>query len=125
MNQLKPQPWEPADATVYLREMGRSALLSVAYKLHAKERMAERSLIVSDLLYLLKTGFVFERGVQSEKSQGHYKYSLEGVTPNSGGRKLRAVIIPNYQACTLKIITFMWVDEKATKAGTLLENDDG
>ncbi len=118
------EPWEPSYATDAIREMAQNIQFSIAYKIHAKERLSERGLIASDVLYLLKNGFGLKPATKSEKSPGYYKYQIESLTPNSGGRKLRAVVIPNCKDCKLKIVTIMWVDERATRSGTLLENTD-
>lgn len=113
------EPWEPVDATYSLREMARSPVFSIAYKLHATERMQERGLIVSDLLFLLKNGHVRLKAEKST-SVGYYKYCIDGCTPNSGGRELRAVVVPNFNDCKLKLVTFMWKDEGSTKSGSIL-----
>ncbi len=52
---------------------------------------------------------------------GWYKYIIEGLTPNSAGRKIGAVIIPNAEYVKVKIVTVYWVDEASTRAGNLLE----
>lgn len=72
--------------------------------------MSERSLVVSDLLFVLRNGFVYE---EPEKSSldGYYKYCVEGQSPNSGARFLRIVAIPDEQNSQLKVITIMWRDQ--------------
>jgi hypothetical protein len=59
---------------------------------------------------LLKTGFVYEEPEPSTR-EGHYKYQIEGSTPNSEGRMVRAVVIPDGN-CAIKIVTVMWKDER-------------
>ncbi len=73
--------------------------------------MAERGLIVSDVLYLLKNGFVYENAEPATR-KGYYRYKMECRTPNSGSRRVRVVVIPEKRGCLLKLITIMWVDER-------------
>ena len=98
--------------------------MSISYKKHAMERLSERGLIMSDVLYVLKQGFVY---IEHEPSTvpGYNRYAMECKSPNSGGRSVRVIVIPDKKACALKIISVMWVDEVATRAGTLVsENED-
>lgn len=73
--------------------------------------MEQRGLLVGDVLHLLKFGSVYEAPEDAE-TIGYYKYQIEGKTPNSGGRSVRAVVIPHLHKDELKIITVMWVDER-------------
>lgn len=114
------EPWNPTDATINIRSIAKHPALSVAYRTHATRRLVERGIIVSDLLYLLRYGFIFEGAVPATQT-GYYKYEIQSVTPNSSGREIRAVVIPNGNSMTIKIVTVMWVDETATIAGTLVE----
>ncbi|HCP81791.1 MAG TPA: hypothetical protein DIT67_09440 [Octadecabacter sp.] len=116
------QPWSPSDATNYIREIARHPTFSLAYKLHAKERMAERNLITSDILYVLKNGSVYQ-DASCARAAGHFKYEIECSTPNSGGRSIRLVAIPDYALKKIKLITDMWVDETDTRSGTILEDN--
>ncbi|MEN0652575.1 MULTISPECIES: DUF4258 domain-containing protein [Hyphobacterium] len=106
----EPKAWSPADATHRINECGRNDHLSISFTLHAKERMAERGLIMADLLHLLKTGFVYQEAEPSSRD-GLFKYKIEGPTPNSDGRTVCAVVIPG-SGCAMKIVTVMWRDEK-------------
>ena len=72
--------------------------------------MSERGLILSDLLFVLKNGFVYTEA-QESTIKGFFKYQVEGQSPNSGSRVLKVVAIPDYKSCGLKIVTFMWRDE--------------
>jgi hypothetical protein len=78
--------------------------------MHFKERLAERGLIMGDLTHLLRNGFVYDAPEESTR-KGLYKYRVEGTTPNSEGRTLRAIVIPS-NGCAMKVITIMWRDEK-------------
>lgn len=94
--------------------------MSLSYKLHAKERLAERGLIVSDVLHVLKHGFVHGKARPATRA-GFYRYRMEHMSPNSGGRSLGVVVIPQKRGCALKIVTVMWIDETSTKAGNIGE----
>ena len=111
--------WSGKEATDEIRKIARSKHLSVSYKTHAKERLAERSLIMSDILYVLKNGFVYENPVPSTR-QGYNKYQMESRSPNSGSRAVRVIVIPDKKSCELKIISVMWVDEKESRSGTMI-----
>lgn len=117
------EPWNPTAATKCIREVGKHPALSLAYKLHAKERMAERSIIISDVLYLLRNGFVY-KDAASAKTNGYFKYEIECQTPNSANRSIRLVVIPNYNTMSIKIVTVMWVDEEETCAGSILGEEE-
>jgi hypothetical protein len=73
--------------------------------------MFQRELVVGDLLHVIKHGFVHEPGEQSTRP-GLFKYAMECVTPNSGGRTVRVVLIPSSSG-SIKVITLMWADEKS------------
>lgn len=86
--------------------------------------MAVRDLIMSDVLFVLKYGFIHLEPVPSTRN-GYNKYAMESKSPNGGNRTVRVVVIPEKKACFLKIITVMWVDEQETRAGSIIgEQDD-
>ena len=105
-----PGKWRPSEATRHINECGKSLGLNIALTLHAKERLSERGLIMGDLIHLLQTGFVYGESEPATR-HGLFKYCIEGTTPNSGSRTVRAVVIPNGDS-NLKIVTVMWRDEK-------------
>jgi hypothetical protein len=72
--------------------------------------MAERDLISGDLRHLLKGGFVYDTPTPATRD-GYFRYAVEGTTPNSGGRTIRAIIIPD-GVRQLKVVTVMWKDER-------------
>lgn len=104
-------PWTPAEATQRLNKCAKSDELQLSWTLHAKDRMRERGIIISDILYLLKSGFVYEQAEPSTR-EGFFKYQVEGTTPNSNRRALRVVVIPDPRASQMKIVTIMWRDER-------------
>lgn len=106
----KKQPWTPADATRVINEIAKNRTCDLAFTRHAKERMSARGLIMSDLLFVLKNGFVYVEG-QESTVDGFFKYQVESQSPNSGSRVLKVVAIPDYKSCGLKIVTVMWRDE--------------
>ena len=97
-----------AQATEHIR--GKTGThLHLHWTRHAKEQLLTRDLITGDVLHVLKHGFVYEEGEPATR-QGLFKYNVECVTPNSGGRTIVVVVIPS-QANQLKIVTVMWKDE--------------
>ena len=104
-------PWAPAKATDTIRRYARGKL-NISYKLHAKERLEERSLTTGDVLYVLKNGFVYANA-EPARPAGFYRYAVEGKSPNSGGRTLRIIIIPSPCRVEIKVVTVMWADETA------------
>jgi len=105
------QPWPPPIATEQIRAMAQSEDLDIAWVKHALERLEERGLIAGDVHYVLRHGFVYEVP-QAGKVEGYFKYRMEAQTPNSGGRAVGVVVIPDKDGnCSLKIVTVMWVDE--------------
>ena len=107
-----PQPWKPADATRIINRIARDPSCDLSYTVHVRERLAERSLIISDLLFVLRNGFVYEAPASSDEStiKGHFKYKVECQTPNSGSRTLRVVVAPDEISCQIKVINIMWRD---------------
>ena len=116
---LADEPWSPRDATENIREMSKHPAFSIAYKLHAKERLRDRGMILPDVLFLLRTGFVLTEA-RPAKTNGYFRYEMQGVTPNSERRKICCVVIPNYKQCSLKVVTVMWLDEEEKRSGTII-----
>lgn len=83
--------------------------LTIRWTHHAKEQMEDRDLIMSDVLHVLKNGFVYDEGEPATRL-GYFKYRMECTTPNSGGRTVIVVVIPA-SSCVLKIVTVMWKDD--------------
>ncbi|QYF86060.1 hypothetical protein KY493_09350 [Brevundimonas sp. PAMC22021] len=71
--------------------------------------MVVRDLLMSDVLHVIKRGFVLDPPRPSSRD-GLYKYLIEATTPNSEGRKVGVVVIPD-GGCEMKLITVMWRDE--------------
>ena len=74
-----------------------------------KERFQERNLLIADIRYLLKFGYVYDDAEESRRN-GFWKYKVEGTTPNSETRTLLVVIIPDFQHRTIKMVTVHWKD---------------
>lgn len=113
------QPWGPRIATDEIRAIARHTELSLAYKLHAREQLLERGIITSDVLFVLKFGFVLTDPDPATRP-GYFKYAMENKTPNSNGRDIRTIIIPDKKTKQIKIVTVMWVDELAIRAGSII-----
>src|SRR6266852_2118954 len=82
----------PARATLEIRAKC-GPELSLHLTAHAKDQLADRGLIMGDVLHVLKNGFVYES--PEPATRGCFKYKMECVTPNSNGRTLRVVLIPS------------------------------
>ena len=108
--QLPDQPWNASYATTEIRQLGRSPKLNLVYSGHAKDQIALRDLLLGDVLFLIKNGFVYEPA-QDATQVGFFKYRMECETPNSNGRAVRAVLIPDPKLVYVKVVTVMWVDE--------------
>jgi len=100
--------------------MARDDRLWLAYKVHAMQRLAERGLLTGDVLFVLKHGFVHGEASPATRPD-YFRYEMESRTPNSEGRTVRVVVIPDHANLTCKIVTVMWVDETATRAGTIVD----
>ncbi|MBF0560712.1 MAG: DUF4258 domain-containing protein [Alphaproteobacteria bacterium] len=111
MAEHKMEPWSPRVATEKIRAYAKDSRLKLSYKLHAKERLAERALTTSDVLYVLKSGFVYADAEPSQR-EGLFRYAIEGKTPNTGGRSVRFIVIPSPSAPNMKVVSVMWVDLK-------------
>jgi hypothetical protein len=119
------QPWEAARATIEIRTIARNLNLTISYKLHSRERLSERGLIMSDVLYALKFGNVYQAPIAA-KRPGHFRYQVECKTPNSGSRSIGVVIIPARDGNMIEVITVMWIDELERVAGSIIGvEDDG
>lgn len=81
--------------------------MRLTYQEHAWEPLLERGFIQSDVLHVLKNGMVFDEPEESTRS-GLFRYRIEGRSPNSGGRTIRLVVIPEPKRLHLKVITVMW-----------------
>jgi hypothetical protein len=90
----------------------------VVYRGHAMHRLGERGIFTGDILFLLKNGFVHRDPTPATRPD-LYRYEMESRTPNSEGRLIRVVVIPDETNLICKIVTVMWVDETATRAGTI------
>jgi hypothetical protein len=110
-----PQPWMPARATERIRAIAADKGCTWHYKRHVKDRLTERDLLIGDINYLMKNGFVRDEAAPSTR-QDLYKYVIASVTPNSGSRVVAVVVIPDWRSKQLKVITVMWQDE-VTQSG--------
>jgi Domain of unknown function (DUF4258) len=104
------QPWPPAEATRQINRISGEPRLTLCLTEHAKQRMIERDLITGDVLFVLKRGFV-HTSPEASSQPGLFKYQIEARTPNSGGRVVRIVAIPDPVRVWVKVVTVMWVDE--------------
>lgn len=99
---------KPAEATRSINSCAKSDDLEIQMTQHAKERLLERDLLMSDLLFLLRNGFVYDEA-QASTRPNFFKYNVQSPTPNTNGRALVATVIPD--ECCIKVVTIMWKDE--------------
>lgn len=104
-----PEPWTPAQATERIRSIAAGEFY-FSYKKHALDQIAERGLIIGDVTYLLKNGFVYEQPEESTRKP-YWKYQMQCRTPNSKNREVRVVVIPDWKKKGFKLVTVMWADE--------------
>ena len=105
-----PEPWTPAQATERIRAIAAAEEMSLAWKEHAKDQLSDRGLIMGDLHYLLRNGFVYEPPEAATRNP-FGKYQIQCTTPNSKSREVRAVVIPDWKRKSVKVVTIMWADE--------------
>lgn len=107
---LGPGQWSTGKATQEINACAKGATLDLTFVRHVKDRLRERGLVMGDVLHVLKRGFVLEEPEPATRP-GYFKYLIEATTPNSEGRTVGIVVIPD-GACELKLITVMWRDEQ-------------
>lgn len=113
------QPWDAGRATVEIRSIARDGNLNISYKLHARERLSERGLIISDVLHALKYGNVYQEPIPATRP-GFFRYRVECKTPNSGSRSIGVVVIPAKMGCLIKVVSVMWIDEFERVSGSII-----
>jgi Domain of unknown function (DUF4258) len=107
---------DAGQATERIRAIARHELFCPSYKIHAKDQLRERGLIISDLIYLLQNGFVYDRPEEATRPP-YWRYQMQCTTPNSKNREVRVVVIPDRQRKGIKFVTVMWVDEAVIRGG--------
>lgn len=112
-----PEPWIPARATERIRAIAAHATFRLSFKTkHFKDQLGDRGLIMGDITYLLKNGFVYEPAVAATQKP-YWKYQVQCTTPNSKNREVRVVAIPDWKRKDIKIVTVMWADEPVVRGG--------
>lgn len=106
---MGPGKWSTGKATQEINACARGAGLTLSWAAHVKVRLRERGLLMGDALHVLRRGFVLEEP-QPATREGFFKYLVEATTPNSEGRTVTVVVIPDGDA-HLKLVTIMWKDE--------------
>lgn len=85
---------------------------------HARERIEQRSIIMSDVLHLLKYEHVEPQRqkatIRNMSWHQHklWRYAITGYTPNSDRRRLQSIVIIPDEKGGIKIVTIMWQDER-------------
>lgn len=84
--------------------------MNLTYVKRLTEDLKVCGLSMGDVLHVLKRGFVLEEPERSTR-RGFFKYQIEATTPNSEGRTITLVVIPD-GSCELNIKRLLWRDEK-------------
>ena len=108
-----PEPWTPTQATERIRRIAQEDSFDLTLTVHAEDQMRERGITTIDIMYVLKSGFVYDAPEKATRPS-LYKYLMLNSTPNSNRREVRVAVIPSMQSTQAKIITVMWADEPVT-----------
>ena len=76
-----PEPWTSAQATERIRAIA-CGEFTLSYTEHALDQLADRDLLIGDLNYLLRNGFVYVTAYEAAQKP-YWKYQIECTTPNS------------------------------------------
>ena len=104
------KPFKEKELLDFLQE--NRGIERIAWTEHARQRLEERGIIMSDVLYLLRHDFELLRIDDTTRSdEGLFKYKIAGYTPNSNNKRICLVIIPSLKTYSVKIVTVMWEKE--------------
>lgn len=106
---MGPGLWSAGDATKNINRCAQDDALALSWTVHVRDQMADRDLATGDIRHVLKRGFVLDPPRPATRP-GYFKYLIESTTPNSDGRKVGVVVIPDGGA-HMKLVTVMWRDE--------------
>ncbi len=109
-----PEPLSPAAATEHIRRIAQADDFTLTLSDHAKDRMDERSITSLDIMYVLKSGFIYDEPEDATRL-GYFKYKMLNRTPNSNGREVEIVVIPSMHGPKAKVATVMWGDEPTVR----------
>lgn len=101
--------WSPGMAERQLRAYIEHVDFDLSYTAHVRERMNERGIVLADIRHLLSHGHITEQPKKATRP-GCYRYKICGKTPNSGNRRICAVVVPDVGKPSVTIITVMWED---------------
>ena len=110
-------PEDPEKTAQNIQKMARNPRPDMFWTEHAKEKMAERNLPMTEALYALRHGAIYTARRLSTR-QGFFKYRMECLTPDSDVRPVGVVVVPDFENLCLKILTVMWVDGGSTPSGS-------
>lgn len=105
-----PQPWKPGDATRVIRDLAHCEKFQFTLTEHFKRQLFERDLTMTDVIHVLRNGFVY-REAQMSTRPPLCRYRMDSKSRNSGARTIRVVVIPDAERTWIKVVTVMWVDE--------------
>ncbi|MBV9751845.1 MAG: DUF4258 domain-containing protein, partial [Hyphomicrobiales bacterium] len=97
----------PAEATNEIHRLASNPKLQLTYSRHYIKRLEQKGLFISDFLHVMKRGVV-HLPPENATQPGLYKYEIQGRSPNSTGRIVRVVVIPDEEKIWMKIVTIMF-----------------
>ena len=103
-----------------INTMARNGMFDLCYTGHCVERMKERNITVSDIVFVLKNGIIeaYQGQAEHESSKKIHKYKITGpyLGDDAGDRNISLIILvevdrfKNPAIKVQKIITTMWRD---------------
>lgn len=106
-----------------INKLAQHPLMGLLLTEYVKDQMYARSLIMSDILHALRHGDV-SNPARAASRRGFFKYRVDCLTPNSDMRRIGVVCIPDFLGKKIKIIDVSWIDETASRTGTLSRDDN-
>jgi hypothetical protein len=105
-------PMSPGVAEAWFRRLAERGALRLAFTLHARERLTERGVAIDGIHRLIRTGTVPAKPKRVD-GLGRSKYAIEGEVAEDDPRRLRIVVIAAPRSPDVRVVTAMWVEERA------------
>lgn len=105
-------PMAPQTAENWFRRLAERGALRLSFTLHARQRLTERGVAIEGVHRLIRTGTVPVKPRRVD-GLGRSKYAIEGEAGEDDPRRLRIVVIAAPRSPDVRVVTAMWVEEKA------------
>jgi hypothetical protein len=103
-------PLPPEEATRRIRYAATRSEVGIGYPWEQAQALVEMGLVIGDVLHVLKrSGVVYEPGRPASRV-GAFCYSMDGTSPNSGGRVVRIEVIISPWPLVIKVNRVLWRD---------------